>query len=329
MVHVLVLIGCRPAFVQIDTVTPKDGEVQYESNSDDVVYVEATIQEDDDLVSAGEVPIEQVYGENQVEHGLIIDHANQNDAEHDDETVQTGEAEVENGEPDPYDDSEHDGLTVIVEVGVGTDPNNLDSDDDEITDGEETLYGTNPINPDIDGNGVNDSDEDSVGTDPLDGLSADSGLLDWGEPTVDANAFAGTYNVTFSLSNALSGFVLCQSNLAVSLEPNGDLYINEPSVTPNGFVLNIEQDFRVNNTVDYSGRYSHGDENTYGYFKADVQVTVPSSTSIYSANSYFSNGYATSSNGHRTLSIYWSVDTQTPNGLRTYLRFRSQQLTTA
>jgi hypothetical protein len=51
-----------------------------------------------------------------------------------------------------FDDADHDGLTLALELSLGTDPNNADSDHDGIKDG----------NDDCNHNGVADEDEDDV-----------------------------------------------------------------------------------------------------------------------------------------------------------------------
>ena len=61
-------------------------------------------------------------------------------------------------------DTDGDGLSDGVEIGLGTDPQDADSDDDGLSDGEEVVAGldgyvTNPLNPDTDGDGVADGTE--------------------------------------------------------------------------------------------------------------------------------------------------------------------------
>jgi hypothetical protein len=74
--------------------------------------------------------------------------------------------------PDPFEDSDGDGLTDEVEAQLGTDPNDPDSDDDGLTDGDEVhQHGTDPKNADTDGDGFSDKDEVDGGSDPKDGQS--------------------------------------------------------------------------------------------------------------------------------------------------------------
>jgi len=83
---------------------------------------------------------------------------------------------MDSGESDPRDkdsvptdcleDSDGDGLSDVIELGIGTDPYDKDTDDDGISDGDE-YYGTgpnlrwfgvktDPLNPDTDGDGLPD-----------------------------------------------------------------------------------------------------------------------------------------------------------------------------
>ena len=327
MFSLLLIMGCRPAYVQFDAVVPEDGTVEEESEgswadeptdtNNDNEQTEDDASNDSDETDGQPDDIDGTDSEDTDNGSDETGQPTEDDVdESGDTTDETTEPEEE--EPDPYADSDNDGLTDIVEDGAGTDPNNPDSDGDGLTDGEETYYGTDPLNEDTDGDGVNDGDETDSGTDPLDGLAEDTGSWDWGEPTVDASQLAGNYNVTFSFTNALTSYVLCQSNITVSLQADGSLTINEPCVTPNGSVLNIEQNFQVYNVVDYSGHYGYGGNYIYGYLQGDVQVTVPNGSVFTSTGQYYSNGSVTDSNGTQTLSLYWSVDIQTPNGLKTY-----------
>lgn len=99
-----------------------------------------------------------------------------------------------NGIPDGQEDYDQDGLTVLEELALGTDPNLMDTDGDSVSDGMEVslgtdplvpdawanrdsdgdgledlleiLLGTNPFNPDTNGNGMNDQEELDNGGDP-------------------------------------------------------------------------------------------------------------------------------------------------------------------
>ena len=58
-------------------------------------------------------------------------------------------------------DEDNDGLTIVKEEELGTDPKNQDSDGDGLLDGiEVNLLETNPLAEDTDGNGIKDGDED-------------------------------------------------------------------------------------------------------------------------------------------------------------------------
>ena len=59
-------------------------------------------------------------------------------------------------------DSDKDGMTDLLEMTYGTDPNNPDTDDDGLTDWDEINWlGYNPLAKDTNGNGINDGDEDA------------------------------------------------------------------------------------------------------------------------------------------------------------------------
>jgi hypothetical protein len=89
-------------------------------------------------------------------------------------------------------DSDEDGLDDGTEIALGTEPLSPDSDLDGLTDGDEVnLFGTDPRNPDTDGNGTSDGDEDfdfdgltnaeeidTYGTDPLNPDTDGDGLPD-------------------------------------------------------------------------------------------------------------------------------------------------------
>jgi hypothetical protein len=72
-----------------------------------------------------------------------------------------------NGDPDG------DGLSNLLELGCGTDPNDADTDNDGASDGSEFTAGSNPSNPDTDGDGINDGDEIASALDPNDSDSDD------------------------------------------------------------------------------------------------------------------------------------------------------------
>lgn len=72
------------------------------------------------------------------------------------------------GISDADEDSDHDNLSNIQEVKLGTDLKCSDSDSDGLTDGAEVgIYHTNPLSSDTDGDGVSDGKEVELQTDPL------------------------------------------------------------------------------------------------------------------------------------------------------------------
>lgn len=100
-----------------------------------------------------------------------------------------------NGIPDGQEDYDQDGLTVLQEIALGTNPNKTDTDGDGVSDGKESTlssnpliadpwatrdsdvdglsdlfeinFGTNYLNADTNGNGMNDKEELDNGGDPI------------------------------------------------------------------------------------------------------------------------------------------------------------------
>jgi hypothetical protein len=68
-------------------------------------------------------------------------------------------------------DRDHDGLSDVEEIMMGTRPDNADTDSDGLEDGDEVRRGTSPLLVDTDGDGYNDAFEVQVGTDPLNATS--------------------------------------------------------------------------------------------------------------------------------------------------------------
>ncbi len=80
-------------------------------------------------------------------------------------------------------DSDNDGLTDLVELQMGTDPNNNDSDADGMDDGFEVANGFNPLDTldamsDSDSDGLTNLDEFNAGTDPNNNDTDGDGLGD-------------------------------------------------------------------------------------------------------------------------------------------------------
>ena len=325
-----ILSACQPAYVKLEPIVDESQD----DNVDATTETEEDWSAEPSSENTTDIPEDDTTGstddpnEPNEPSDEVVEDSNEPSDEVDPETDPDSEpSEDPNGNTDdeedtttdPFEDSDNDGLTDVVENNLGTDAENPDSDGDGLSDGEEIYYGTDPLNEDSDGDGVSDGEETADGTDPMDGSgSTDTGSWDWGEPSVDASLLAGSYNATFSFTNSLTSYVLCQSNITVNLQPDGTLTINEPCVTPNGSVLDIEQNFQVYNVVDYSGHYGTGSTYVYGYLQGDVTVTVPSGATFTSSGQHYSSGTVTDYNNTRSISLYWSVDIMTPNGLRTY-----------
>lgn len=76
---------------------------------------------------------------------------------------------MENEIPDGDLDPDEDGLTLLEEFKLGTDPLKADTDNDKLSDYDEiNVYHTLPLNPDTDGDTVLDGDEIAIGLDPND-----------------------------------------------------------------------------------------------------------------------------------------------------------------
>lgn len=329
------ILACQPAYVKLDPIS---------DNTDDGVVSNPT-DADEDSTNEPSVPDDTTSEDGSNSHDTDWSDEPSDSTDPDDTTEPSDENDTTDpDEPDPYADSDNDGITDINEPDYGTDPENADTDGDGILDGEEVYLGTDPLNPDTDGDGLNDGDENLQATDPLnpdtdgdgwmdgeeiqqgtDPLTADDGSpstdWDWGEPEVDASALAGTYDVQFQFTNIHTSYVLCEFPTTVTVQTDGTLFVTEPCVTPNGSVLDIEQDFMIHNVVDYSTQYGSHYNYIYGYLMGSATVTVPSGDSFVSGSGYqygSSAGSVTEYNGTRSLSISWTVDIDTPNGIRTY-----------
>ncbi len=78
-------------------------------------------------------------------------------------------------------DADNDGVPLLLELSLGTDPNDPDSDDDGLLDGEELDANTDPLDDDSDDDGLLDGVERSLGTNPLDPDSDNDGRPDGAE----------------------------------------------------------------------------------------------------------------------------------------------------
>jgi hypothetical protein len=79
-----------------------------------------------------------------------------------------------NGITDDQEDFDHDGLSCIEEIQLGTDNYNQDTDCDGLNDRDEVKkYFTNPIKPHTDGDKIIDEEEIILGLNPLDSRTFD------------------------------------------------------------------------------------------------------------------------------------------------------------
>lgn len=88
-------------------------------------------------------------------------------------------AETQKGIKDSDLDTDEDGLTIIKEAGLGTDPLLYDTDFDGLSDSEEVnIYRTSPLLYDTDYDGLSDYDEIILGLDPLNKDTGGKGIPD-------------------------------------------------------------------------------------------------------------------------------------------------------
>lgn len=144
----------------------------------------------------------------------------------------------ENGIWDGDEDYDEDGLTILEECNIGTDPINNDTDEDYLLDGEEVnVYGTDPLVADKDEDGLIDGDEIALGTDPYDEDSDDDGVLDGDEKfeqtymyqvengecainqvTITLNG-TGNLNTSTTIESVMNKDVLCTGVVGLIGEP--------------------------------------------------------------------------------------------------------------
>jgi hypothetical protein len=89
-----------------------------------------------------------------------------------------------NGIPDGQENYDKDGLTVLQELALGTNPNLSDTDGDGVSDGKEVSLGTDPLvadawaNRDSDNDGLDDFTEITIGTNPFNPDTNGNGMPD-------------------------------------------------------------------------------------------------------------------------------------------------------
>ena len=329
---IAILLACGPVTVKIEPLSDSSGTdaVQYGAMSPETTddsgledesdpSLEDTPTEDPDNPDTGE---DSADSDDQTEEPPFDEDPDSPDPNLDsDNDGVTDLEELDNG-TDPYnEDTDSDGMVDGEELYNGTDPLNPDTDDDGLTDGEENLMATDPLNPDSDADGLTDGEEVQLGTDPLspdDNNQGNPDDWDWGEPVVDSAYLAGIYPVQFQFVNSHTGYLLCDDVFDIEILTDGSLNFTHPCVTPNGSVLDIEQDFVIHSIVDYAQQYGQHYNYVYGYLNGSAHVTVPSGAVFSTSGQFNTSGQVVESGGNRTLSISWTVDIDTPSGLRTY-----------
>jgi uncharacterized repeat protein (TIGR01451 family) len=188
------LIGTDPQDADSDDDGIVDGaEPNYtdDTDGDGLINPLDPDSDDDGILDGTEVGITQPNADTDVGAGNFVPdadpltHTSAVDPDTDHGGVPDGAEDVDQdgqldvGERDPLDpaddttplpDADGDGIPDVVEVAIGTDPQDADSDDDGVRDGDEHNYTTdtdgdgliNPLDPDSDNDGLYDGTEDGV-----------------------------------------------------------------------------------------------------------------------------------------------------------------------
>ena len=166
---------------------------------------------------------------------------------------------------------------------------------------EDVYCDTNTLPPD-------DSDPTTdPNTDPNTDPTSQDDLWDWGEPSY-SDSYEGTYDTYFTLYNSVTGFIVCENYVSVSIDANQQLSDTISCTTSNGQTLS----FDLSGSIQTYGSYPSSGY-SYGYMQGSVDMTVPSGDvfSTYLSGECYTGSY-------RSLYVYWTQEIQTPNGSRTY-----------
>lgn len=151
-----------------------------------------------------------------------------------------------NGVTDDLEDPDGDGLTNIKEIGLGTNPNDLDSDGDGLPDGEEiSSYKTDPLEYDTDKDGIGDGDEIEIGLDPNN--SQTFGIPDSEytfEQSIDSDKFEDIdYDNLYDVEINITAAGIADESFSVSESPYTDSLQNNDAIL--GKVIKLEYDEKL------------------------------------------------------------------------------------
>lgn len=138
-------------------------------------------------------------------------------------------------------DSDDDGISNIVEIGLGTDPQIRDSDNDGLADGEEVnTYLIDPLLEDSDGDSLTDGFEVRYGLDPL--LSYTDGIAD-AERKIEQSISAES--PVFRKVNISDS----PYEMSISIRTNGDAE-RGMAISESGYSASLENDAQIGNIND-------------------------------------------------------------------------------
>ena len=90
---------------------------------------------------------------------------------------------------------------------------------------------------------------------------------------------------------------MCDDVFDIEILTDGSLNFTHPCVTPNGSVLDIEQDFVIHSIVDYAQQYGQHYNYVYGYLNGSAHVTVPSGAVFSTSGQFNTSGQVVESGG--------------------------------
>ena len=128
-----------------------------------------------------------------------------------------------NGVSDADEDFDHDTLTNIQELRLGSSPIDVDSDDDKLLDKEEPEYGTSLTDPDTDHDGISDYDEVKLGLSPLTADDVNGKFT----TSFSADKMIADYDPAVIPTVTLTGDLECISSFKM------ELYDNTQIISPN------------------------------------------------------------------------------------------------
>ncbi len=138
-----------------------------------------------------------------------------------------------NDPADAFADPDEDGLAMLDELQIGTDPFNPDTDGDTLLDGEEVNAGTNPLLFDTDGDQVSDGLEVQASSDPLDAGDVNlAPILD--ALSVSPLSFTLTFNTVVGEASrqlAVTGTLIDGTVLDITGPPYGTTYTSSDLAT--------------------------------------------------------------------------------------------------